>query len=96
MPNPMSNFFNKLKGKSSKSSPNDNSVSIQPHPAKTNDPADLEQTPGLGGGLKHDPVGQVYNAKGPYIPSEEIRNSLEQPATREELKARAAELNGQK
>jgi len=34
----------------------------------------------MGGGLKSDPVGQAYQARGPHVPSAEIRNNLEQPA----------------
>ncbi|KAI0291967.1 hypothetical protein BC826DRAFT_1020633 [Russula brevipes] len=60
--------------------------SIQPHPAKTNDPAELVGGPQSGG------VG-AFQAPGPQIPSQEILNRLEKPKTREELRALAAELN---
>ncbi|KAJ6466855.1 hypothetical protein C8R45DRAFT_839032 [Mycena sanguinolenta] len=65
--------------------------SIQPHPAKTNDPADLapEQT----GGLASNPNEQAFHARDPHVPSTQVMASLEKPATREELQARQAELN---
>ncbi|EJD41900.1 hypothetical protein AURDEDRAFT_68301 [Auricularia subglabra TFB-10046 SS5] len=75
--------------------------SIQPHPAKTNDPADLtrpapgmpESGGGLNQGMQQYPAVAPYAAKGPFIPSPEISKNLDKPATREELHARTAELN---
>ncbi|KAJ7233866.1 hypothetical protein B0H12DRAFT_965550, partial [Mycena haematopus] len=69
----------------------DPSFSIQPHPAKTNDPADLmpEQT----GGLASNPNEQAFHARDPHVPSQQILAGLEKPATHEELQARQAELN---
>ncbi|KAK1921377.1 hypothetical protein DB88DRAFT_500543 [Papiliotrema laurentii] len=65
---------------------------ILPHPAKTNNPADLIAEPGTQGGLQSASA-NAYNAKGPHVPSEEIAKGLEAPKSREELQARAAELN---
>jgi hypothetical protein len=45
---------------------------------KSNDPADLDPTP-PGGGLRSDPVMGAHKAKGPFIPSQEMANNLEQP-----------------
>ncbi|KAL7420367.1 hypothetical protein Q5752_005337 [Cryptotrichosporon argae] len=66
--------------------------SILPHPAKTNNPADLQSEPGAHGGLQAAGA-SAYNAKGPYVPSQAIAEGLEQPKSREELKAEAAKLN---
>ncbi|KAH9950794.1 hypothetical protein B0H21DRAFT_721719 [Amylocystis lapponica] len=66
--------------------------SILPHPAKTNDPRDLEP-PQPGGGLNSNPEVQAHHARGPHVPSQEILNSLEKPLSRDQLKAKAAELN---
>ncbi|KAM0749485.1 hypothetical protein T439DRAFT_327172 [Meredithblackwellia eburnea MCA 4105] len=75
---------------------------IQPHPAKTNNPADLvsggnaESTPGLGGApnLAHLHQGNPLEGKGgPHVVSKEIAEGLEKPKTREELQALAAKLN---
>ncbi|PAV17710.1 hypothetical protein PNOK_0619600 [Pyrrhoderma noxium] len=72
---------------------------ILPHPAKTNDPADLQPQPESGGGLAgaKDSATLVHaTAPGPVIPDEAILKNIEAlgvPTSREELKARAAELN---
>lgn len=50
---------------------------IQPHPATTNDPADLQR--GFGGDAS------AFNATGPHVPSAQIASSLEKPKTREEV-----------
>ncbi|KAF7303802.1 Glycoside hydrolase family 12 protein [Mycena indigotica] len=65
--------------------------SIQPHPAKTNDPADLapEQT----GGLASNPNDAVFHARDPHVPSAQVMAGLEQPLSREELHKRQEELN---
>ncbi|KIJ98371.1 hypothetical protein K443DRAFT_680797 [Laccaria amethystina LaAM-08-1] len=103
----MSKFFSNLKSKFSNSKkeasptkasaqteatapPAEPSYSIQPHPAKTNDPADLQPP---GGGLKSGGVMAAHHARDPYIPSDQIKNNLPEPLSREELQARAAELN---
>jgi len=66
--------------------------SIQPHPAKSNDPADL-QYKGPGGGLATSNPMAAHHARGPHVPNQEILSNIEQPLSREELRARAAELN---
>ncbi|KAJ7088623.1 hypothetical protein C8R44DRAFT_528155, partial [Mycena epipterygia] len=67
------------------------SFSIQPHPAKSNDPADLN--PPQTGGLASNPNDQAFHARDPHVPSQQVLAGLEQPSSREELQARAAELN---
>lgn len=57
---------------------------ILPHPAKTNNPADLAGDPGEHGGLQSSSA-NAFNAKPPYIPSKEIAEGLEKPKTREEV-----------
>jgi len=64
---------------------------ILPHPAKTNNPADLAD-PEEHGGLQSASA-NAYNARGPHVPSKEIAEGLEQPKSREELKMEAAKLN---
>ncbi|KAI0087149.1 hypothetical protein BDY19DRAFT_995227 [Irpex rosettiformis] len=95
----MSGFFNKLKpsshkhsDSSHKSSEGEQQFTIQPHPAKTNDPRDLEP-PQLGGGLNSNPKQQAFNTPGPYIPKQDLLQGVEQPLSRDELKAKSAELN---
>jgi len=90
----MSSFINKIKEKTSGSKGNkdEQQFSIQPHPATSNNPAEVEG-PQVGGGLNSNPEMQAHHARGPHVPSQEIKNSLEQPLSRDELKARAAELN---
>ncbi|OWZ68495.1 hypothetical protein C366_00471 [Cryptococcus neoformans Tu401-1] len=65
---------------------------ILPHPAKTNNPADLTGEPAEHGGLQSASA-NAYNAKPPYIPNKEIAEGLEKPKTREELRAEAQQLN---
>ncbi|KAF8496350.1 hypothetical protein JB92DRAFT_2990442 [Gautieria morchelliformis] len=65
---------------------------ILPHPAKTNDPRDLEP-PQPGAGLTSKPEIAAHHAHGPQILKEDIVNSLEKPISREELRKRAEELN---
>ncbi|WWD22722.1 hypothetical protein CI109_107215 [Kwoniella shandongensis] len=67
------------------------SFNILPHPAKTNNPADL-QDPAQHGGLQSASA-NAYNAKGPHVPSKEVAEGLEKPKSRDELKAEAAKLN---
>ncbi|WVO16018.1 hypothetical protein L204_103683 [Cryptococcus depauperatus] len=67
------------------------SFNILPHPANTNNPADLNNDPGQHGGLQAV-AASAYNAKGPHIPSGPIAESLEKQS-REELRAEAKELN---
>ncbi|PCH38973.1 hypothetical protein WOLCODRAFT_128879 [Wolfiporia cocos MD-104 SS10] len=73
---------------------NEQTFNILPHPAKTNDPKDLEP-PQLGGGLNSNPELQAFHARDPYVPSEDLLKNVEQPLSREELRARAAQLNKQ-
>ncbi|KAH7102863.1 hypothetical protein BKA62DRAFT_670996 [Auriculariales sp. MPI-PUGE-AT-0066] len=86
-------------GASSTSGSSEPTFSIQPHPAKTNDPADLARGQPIdgmpGGGLQSGGYPQVapYNAKGPFVPSQQIQDNMPPPQTREELRARSAELN---
>ncbi|KAF8066724.1 hypothetical protein FPV67DRAFT_1449878 [Lyophyllum atratum] len=63
--------------------------SIQPHPAKSNDPADLQRKEGL---QSSDPMA-AHHAREPHVPSREIQSNLEQPLGRDELRARGEELN---
>ncbi|KAI9512014.1 hypothetical protein F5148DRAFT_158246 [Russula earlei] len=76
------------------SSSQEQSYSIQPHPAKSNDPSDLTGNPqsdlSLQAGLG------ALNVPGPNIPSVDILTQVEKPKTRDELRARAAELNSGK
>ncbi|KAG2354832.1 hypothetical protein BDR07DRAFT_1231153, partial [Suillus spraguei] len=67
--------------------------SILPHPAKSNDPADLVGGLQYGAGLTSKPEFHAYHARDPYVPSKDIVNSLEAPLSREELHRRAEELN---
>ncbi|KAG7095201.1 hypothetical protein E1B28_005977 [Marasmius oreades] len=82
----MSNILNKVKDKVSHSDNNNSepTYSIQPHP-NPNDSANHTFT-------GNDPIA-AHHAKGPHIPSKEIRDNLEKPLNREELRARQEELN---
>ncbi|PPQ72209.1 hypothetical protein CVT24_002366 [Panaeolus cyanescens] len=66
---------------------------ILPHPAKTNDPADLQ--PGQGGGLKYGSGGafDAFNTPGPFIPDQQMKSNFPQPLSHEELQAQQAQLN---
>ncbi|WRT63247.1 uncharacterized protein IL334_000150 [Kwoniella shivajii] len=68
------------------------SFNILPHPAKSNNPSDQSSEPAEHGGLQSASY-NAYNAKGPHIPSHEIQQGLEQPKSRDELKAEAEKLN---
>jgi len=59
---------------------------ILPHPAKTNNPADLQSDPREHGGLQGAGA-NAYTAKGPHVPSQEIAEGLEKPKTRDEVSA---------
>ncbi|KAF8234550.1 hypothetical protein L208DRAFT_1393968 [Tricholoma matsutake] len=100
----MSSFFGKLKAKASgkcksSSGPSNESAagnseptfSIQPHPAKSNDPADLRHV--QQGGLATSNQMAAHHARDPHVPTQEIQNNLEQPLSREEVRMRAEELN---
>ncbi|KIM43738.1 hypothetical protein M413DRAFT_443642 [Hebeloma cylindrosporum] len=77
-------------GKVREASSDEPSYSIQPHPAKTNDPADL-QAPGTSG-LRHGGPMDAFHARDPYVPNEQIRNNLPEPLSHAELQARQAAL----
>ncbi|EMD36289.1 hypothetical protein CERSUDRAFT_115234 [Gelatoporia subvermispora B] len=94
-------FFDKAKDKltghstsqsNSDSQQSEQTYSIQPHPAKTNDPRDSQGGPQYGG-LNADPDVQAFHARGPYVPNQELLNKVDKPLGRDELNARAAELN---
>ncbi|KIM24882.1 hypothetical protein M408DRAFT_331550 [Serendipita vermifera MAFF 305830] len=74
---------------------NEPTFGILPHPAKTNNPADLnrpragEEMPSVG-----DRMSQLASSgPGPHIMSDKQKTSIGEPLTREELRKRAAELN---
>ncbi|KAJ2919554.1 hypothetical protein MD484_g963, partial [Candolleomyces efflorescens] len=79
-------------------SPSDNvskkeqTFNILPHPAKSNDPADLQRDRNSGLQSGGAPT-QAFHARDPYVPSVQIRNNLPPPLSREELKAKQAKLN---
>ncbi|KAI0777711.1 hypothetical protein BD413DRAFT_468079 [Trametes elegans] len=101
----MSSLVDKIKNKTSSNSnsnsnsnsqpsqPEEQSFSIQPHPAKSNDPRDLQ--PSLGGGLNTKPEVGAFHARDPYVPPKNITDNLPPAQSRDELRARAAELNKQ-
>jgi len=62
---------------------------ILPHPAKSNNP----DAPGASEGLRNIPAAAAFNVPGPFIPTQQMANSLEKPLSREELQAKAAALN---
>ncbi|CAD6575818.1 MAG: hypothetical protein TREMPRED_001500 [Tremellales sp. Tagirdzhanova-0007] len=66
--------------------------SILPHPAKTNNPSDLDSEPATQGGLQSASA-NAYNAKGPHVPSKDVADGLEKPKSRDELRAEAERLN---
>ncbi|RXW19536.1 hypothetical protein EST38_g6306 [Candolleomyces aberdarensis] len=79
-------------------SPSDNKkeqeqrFNILPHPAKTNDPADLQRDRHSGLQSGGTPT-QAFHARDPYVPSKQIRDNLPPALSREELKAKQAQLN---
>ncbi|KAF5329999.1 hypothetical protein D9611_010417 [Ephemerocybe angulata] len=80
---PASNNNNEKKG--------EQTFNILPHPAKSNDPADLQR--GSDKMKSSNAPMEAFHARDPHIPSEQIRNNLPEPLSREELRARQAELN---
>ncbi|KAK4052759.1 hypothetical protein OIV83_002046 [Microbotryomycetes sp. JL201] len=58
---------------------------------------DAEQTPGLGSaptlGHLHQAQQDPTGGKQPYVPSNDIAQSLEKPLSREELQAKQQQLN---
>ncbi|KAJ7705454.1 hypothetical protein B0H17DRAFT_668679 [Mycena rosella] len=93
MPSIFSKVFKRMSGKpdAKPAASSEEQFSIQPHPAKSNDPADLQ--PPQTGGLASNPNEQAFHARDPHVPSQQVLAGLEQPLSREELQARAAELN---
>ncbi|KAJ3546031.1 hypothetical protein NMY22_g2205 [Coprinellus aureogranulatus] len=92
----MSPSSNQNKGKKE-----EHTFNILPHPAKTNDPSDLSPShpqyqprKEAGGHItQSDAPVEAFHARDPYVPSEHIRNSLPEAASREEMRARQAQLN---
>ncbi|KAG6831563.1 hypothetical protein H0H92_009482 [Tricholoma furcatifolium] len=80
-------------GQTNPQSESEQTFSIQPHPATTNDPQDLQRKREPGGGLQTSDPLAAYRTPGPMIPSSEMQAKLEKPLSKEELQARAAELN---
>ncbi|KAJ6598439.1 hypothetical protein DFH09DRAFT_1131776 [Mycena vulgaris] len=93
MPSIFSRVFKRMSKSDSKkpTTEEDPTFSIQPHPAKSNDPADL--MPPQTGGLASNPNEQAFHARDPHVPSQQVMAGLEEPLSREELQKRAAELN---
>lgn len=58
---------------------------IQPHPATTNDPRDLQREL-AGGGSQQGGAPNIFNAPGAYIPSSETTAGLEKPKSRQEVR----------
>lgn len=56
---------------------------IQPHPAKTNDPRDLQRE--LAGGGSQGGAANVFNTPGLNVPSAQVAEGLEKPKSREEV-----------
>ncbi|EEB98416.1 hypothetical protein MPER_02078 [Moniliophthora perniciosa FA553] len=79
----MSNLINKVKDKVSNnhSGTGQNNTnpepiySIQPHPNKPNDPENSNTN------FQDHGAAAAHHARGPHIPSQEVRNNLEQPTT---------------
>ncbi|KAI6112260.1 hypothetical protein EDD16DRAFT_1174155 [Pisolithus croceorrhizus] len=76
---------------SSNGRPGEPRFNIQPHPARTNNPADLD--PRARRDFNENPAILAHHARDPYIPSQDVVNSLGAPLSREELKRRSEELN---
>ncbi|KAI5981548.1 hypothetical protein EDD15DRAFT_2183052 [Pisolithus albus] len=76
---------------SSNSRPSEQRFNILPHPAKTNNPADLDSTSRKD--ITENPAVLAHHARDPYIPSQDLVNKLDAPLSREELKKRSEELN---
>lgn len=57
---------------------------ILPHPAKTNNPSDLNSEPATQGGLQSASA-NAYNARGPHVPTEDVAEGLEKPKSRDEV-----------
>ncbi|KAJ3742216.1 hypothetical protein DFH05DRAFT_1403344 [Lentinula detonsa] len=97
----MSNLFNKIKSKATSGGDNgqeEQSFSIQPHPAKTNNPADLQNpAPGTGMGLNNSEQMAPFHARDPHVPTDpQVLEAVGKQEGRDELRARQAELNRDK
>jgi len=91
----MSGLMNKLtRGQHKQQSDNqEQSFSILPHPAKTNDPNDLRGPDGAQPVRANDPLAAHKAMPGPVMPGAQMRQDLPPAASRDEMSARAAELN---
>ncbi|KIJ56387.1 hypothetical protein M422DRAFT_63246 [Sphaerobolus stellatus SS14] len=96
----MSNMFQNIKDKikqphaGEREESGEQRFSIQPHPAKTNDPSDLQRDPPQpGAGLNSKPEIAAHYAHGPQILTKEAADSLGPAASPEELRRRQEELN---
>ncbi|KAF5354328.1 hypothetical protein D9756_007227 [Leucocoprinus leucothites] len=71
------------------------SFGILPHPAKSNDPADLQNPSENTGGLRSSqgPFEAFKAAPGPVLPNQESLNNAGPAKTREELASLQAQLN---
>ncbi|KAF8310968.1 hypothetical protein DL93DRAFT_2169357 [Clavulina sp. PMI_390] len=75
-------------------SSNEQQFTIQPHPAKSNNPADLApQQPGGGLNNKAEIDGLINAKGGGYIPTTEQLKAMGEPLSREELRKRQENLN---
>ncbi|KAF8904555.1 hypothetical protein CPB85DRAFT_1316973 [Mucidula mucida] len=92
----MSSIIDKIKSKTihsgNQNKGEEQQFSIQPHPAKSNDPSDLQPAP-PGGGLRSDHVMGAHHARDPHIPSPQIMNNMPAAMSREDYAKREAELN---
>jgi len=68
------------------------SFSIQPHPAKTNDPKDLDRQGPIGAGYGPDSANMNYGP-GPVMPDAQAQQNMPPVSSRDQLKARSAALN---
>ncbi|KAK0444250.1 uncharacterized protein EV420DRAFT_1574966 [Desarmillaria tabescens] len=76
----MSNPFKTVKSKASGQHKSESAAgekkepmfSILPHPAKTNNPSDLNPPNQGAGGLRSDPVMGAHHARDPHIPKQDI------------------------
>ncbi|KIK65577.1 hypothetical protein GYMLUDRAFT_158832 [Collybiopsis luxurians FD-317 M1] len=94
----MSNLLNKVKSKVSShhnEGGEEQSFSIQPHPAKTNNPADLQNpAPGTGMGLNNNEQMGPFHARDPHVPTDpQVLENLGRQEGRDELRAQQEELN---
>jgi len=67
--------------------------SILPHPAKSNDPADLQRETGGGLQSSQGAFSAFTSAPGPVVPNQEMLNNVSSAKTSEELNELQAQLN---